>query len=800
MDKTNNAVRCDFSSVVRVLFSYMSKERKLSQPIFFEELFAPLLIPEDINDKKLIPHMPPDNSAISRWITGREDLPATYVDLYLLHEENQESLLNILNDKILPLLFDKHMAAQRISEFIQYDTDISKQVKKQLLELCPCETDEEIAEFIRDVLLFCFERPFKRYPLVTSSGISSPAVSKYIRGCNPPKPCKHFRGRIDELAALHEKTREKGGKVFVNGIPGIGKSELVKAYAAEHDKNKSYSNILYFSYPGSLRDMVTDIDFADDGVNDSREELFERHNSFLRGLQEDTLIIVDNFDRISSEEEITGEIDYDISPLEDEFLSEIMNYSCRIIFTTRSLFENYDTFELAEMGSDDLLSLFSEIYPDTEKNAETIKAIIDEVHRHTLAVDMSANILNKGITEPAQLLAKLQEGYDSIDSGDRFKIFKDGKNSKKKKTYYGHIRALFVIFLLSEQRQNIMRNMVLVPLDGIKTTLFKKLLGLTSVEDIDDLTALGFIHNISGTISLRPMVKDATRAELHPSTENCAVFLENIRVCCLHHGKDKIQYYPTVFQIVESIVKHIDKNDESEHLSLIGDAFSYMLVKEYAQGMELVLNDMSSILKNPNSGDDKNRALFYHNKAIYEEFVNGDKEKALLLEDKALELCTDDYLKFTINANKAKLYYYIGDLSRAKPLFESAMSFINSALEQNAERHDFIAIIRNYAIYLLYEKGPNEAISLLQNWASKIKDSCIDDYVEIVFDVGMIHSATNINSPLMWDCFREAFRACVENKNLGLLNEKKQFLVDIAARKNITVPQNITEMLMTEWI
>lgn len=72
-----------------------------------------------------------------------------------------------------------------------------------------------------------------------------------------------------------------------------------------------------------VRDFVlniNDFDFADDLPNDTEKEWFRKHNRFLRTLKEDTLLIVDNFNTTATQE---------------EFLSVILEYRCRILFTSR---------------------------------------------------------------------------------------------------------------------------------------------------------------------------------------------------------------------------------------------------------------------------------------------------------------------------------------------------------------------------------------------------------------------------------------------------------------------------------
>lgn len=62
-----------------------------------------------------------------------------------------------------------------------------------------------------------------------ASGSFSPLMRDFIFDVKVPRPCRHFCGRDAELEKLHELLCSKG-KVFVQGIAGIGKSELAKAY------------------------------------------------------------------------------------------------------------------------------------------------------------------------------------------------------------------------------------------------------------------------------------------------------------------------------------------------------------------------------------------------------------------------------------------------------------------------------------------------------------------------------------------------------------------------------------------
>ena len=94
-----------------------------------------------------------------------------------------------------------------------------------------------------------------------AGGSLSPVALGYIADSEVPRPCRHFVGRESEIENLHEYL-ETNSKVFLYGIPGIGKSELAKAYARKY--KKYYTNILYIEYTGGLHQSVTEMDFTDD--------------------------------------------------------------------------------------------------------------------------------------------------------------------------------------------------------------------------------------------------------------------------------------------------------------------------------------------------------------------------------------------------------------------------------------------------------------------------------------------------------------------------------------------------------
>ena len=424
---------CDFSSVIRIISQYISAANALNQSELLYKMFE--LFADENEDFEF------DNGQVCRWFNGIKPISPRIVQFYD-DAENAEQLASSIEYQILPRMYDAPMAAQNICDLVLNDVSISEQRRFKLTSDFNCENNAAITNFISSVLHFSMTRNFvkRKQNQLTASGTLSPVASDRIYDGIVPKPCKHFCGRENELNELHELLL-KNSKIFISGIAGIGKSEFVKAYAAAHSKD--YTNILYFTYPESLQSLIADMDFIDDLTNEDVQARFKRHNRFLRSLKEDTLIIIDNFNTTASDEPV---------------LDVLMKYNCKIIFTTRSRFDIGQAYELSEIDIETLLDLFQKLYSETINNREIVTQIIETVHRHTLAVELAARLLQSGISEPDEVLRKLSESSVNPESEDKIKITKDGVSAKA--TYYSHIRALFSLYMLSEKMQSVMRCMV----------------------------------------------------------------------------------------------------------------------------------------------------------------------------------------------------------------------------------------------------------------------------------------------------------------------------------------------------
>ena len=690
--------RCDFCSVMAIIRKYIGESYDISQTDLLYELYAAFA-----NDEQNYEYVF-DNGLVCRWFKGAAKI-SPQITRYYTDEHNKKCLSSDIEKKILPMMVDSDMAVREIFDLVVYDTTVSNSVKQKLTVGYPFSNSEEKADFLSAVLCFSMERSFIKREAgskkLTEEKALSPIINDMIFGADVPQPCRWFCGRDKELDALHDQLSENS-KIFLQGIPGIGKSELAKAYAQSF--KKEYTNIIYINYSGSLKNDIIKLDFAEDyNANEPRADRFRRHNRFLRSLKDDSLIIIDNFNAIATDEEL---------------LSDVLAYSCRILFTTRSRFDDYDTYTIEEMPDDALLELMGNLFADAEKYQAILSEIIQTVHGHTFAVELAARLLEVGILEPDQLLEKLRTEKAAMDSKDKVSAKKDGKS--KKATYYTHIHTLFSLYKLSSAETYIMCNLALAPRNGIAAKLIALWLKLENMNFINELIERGFVQLLPGQIIvLHPMIQEIALDETKPSVTKCKTLLKSIQHICLRHGED-VLYYRQLFDTIETIIDLIENDDMDFYLRFLEDVFPYMEKYEFSNLRHTVAEKLYSLLSDDTVGTISDRALLLDYRATLEK----DISKAIGYEKQAIAMINEVtaenvHLICNLYTNLANLYHQNDDISLALNSLEKAIRF---AKRFNIIRHhDNIVRIYNYSLLLVSSGDIIGAVRELQNLSNLIE-------------------------------------------------------------------------------
>lgn len=312
------------------------------------------------------------------------------------------------------------------------------------------------------------------------------------------QPTTNFIGRTSDISLI-EKHLQNDGYVFIKGVGGLGKSELVKYYLKRN--YGKYHTVQFYKYDSNLKSLVASLTI--NGVNDHEftnfDELVHHKNKILHTCDEHTLIVVDNF-----------------NVTHDKFLREFLpsnNSSFKVIFTTRcNLAADYyldKVITLPKLSMEECKKLFishAECEPD-----DSVEAIIDMVDYNTLVLILLAETMRKSKKTSIEILALL---CNQELEQEQTMIFHEYDYPEEEIEEYNkinsHLNVIFDISKMSDIEKVILKNMTLVSQSGITIEDFMLYCDTDdfTVDVISEIVDLGWIERRDCLIFLHPIISD----------------------------------------------------------------------------------------------------------------------------------------------------------------------------------------------------------------------------------------------------------------------------------------------------
>jgi len=327
-------------------------------------------------------------------------------------------------------------------------------------------------------------------------------------------PIPFFMGREEELRQVHEML-DSDRILFLQGMGGIGKSEIAKGYAKAY--SHCYDTVLLANYAGSVQDMIIGEDIQVENLKRSTaygEDAESDAAFFKRKLQaikdcanSRTLLIVDNFDTAY-----------------DDLLDDLLSGPYRVLLTTRYEHYDYPCLPVGPISDPETgRQLFARNYgrPLNAAQKEIVDQILELVGRHTITVELIAKQMRASFMQPQKMLQLLQEG--GLNSGLKEGIHR-GAQSKRA---FDFITDLFRLSSLTEEEARIMRCMCMVPFSGIDVNRLGQYLQLESFDTVNDLIAQSWLMLDEETcfLKMHPIICDVAKDQLKPDTENCRDYI-----------------------------------------------------------------------------------------------------------------------------------------------------------------------------------------------------------------------------------------------------------------------------------
>ena len=395
---------------------------------------------------------------------------------------------------------------------------------------------------------------------------------------NTIRPYPHFVGRQSELGEI-DRLLTEDNFVILEGLGGIGKTELAKRYTSDY--RYKYDIVQFITFNESLLATINtslkfkNFDYAsyhkDYPEAQVEQAIFDAKMSCLQVHDQRTLIVIDNYN-----------VDQD-----DNFYRLVdKNNEYKVIFTSRLKHEE-NGIEIAKLNTiQDLLGLFSEyFYGDSTvkfspQEEPLIKEIINRVNGHTMTIMLYAISMAKDKISPQKMLAILEKSL-SPKLPTKFSVKKD--ESAERQAVYGHIQALFnmsdgglnIEFIDADDTEEgeitendvrvyIMANMSLVPYSGLEVETFHQWVlshlyesneyGMIDRTELNWLIERRWIEYDSQAdkLSLHPVISEAVYDTLMPDSDICFNLLDGLAT-----------------HAIENLEKtHVEHRDIAEKLSL----------------------------------------------------------------------------------------------------------------------------------------------------------------------------------------------------------------------------------------
>ena len=314
-----------------------------------------------------------------------------------------------------------------------------------------------------------------------------------------------FLGREQEIAEIG-RLLEEDHVLFLQGMGGIGKSEIAKGYARAF--RDSYDCIIFATYISSLKDLLCGEDIYIENVSraegESRDAWYSRKLHALQTIvNERTLLIIDNFDT-----------DYDPE------LTDFINLDCRLLFTTRNLHSDYPALQVGRIPDTAVLrEIFLKHYgrPVKKEEEPLLEEILKTVAYHTITVELIAKQMRASFIKPGQMLERLQT--IGVNTGYREKVKREGESVRR--SAFDYIKTLFSLSNLDYKEKHLLACMCLVPVSGIKVFALGEILHLEDYDPVNRLIEKSWLSldEEEDTLRLHPVIADVIRNELEPEPE-----------------------------------------------------------------------------------------------------------------------------------------------------------------------------------------------------------------------------------------------------------------------------------------
>lgn len=331
-------------------------------------------------------------------------------------------------------------------------------------------------------------------------------------------------GRGHELSAIDDALADNH-ILFLSGTAGIGKTTLARYYANERYQGK----IIFVSFQKDFYNTICNIRLISEKAS---KNYAEKYNTIIELLREETgsILLIDNFDDdelIRNSPNAHDNANLCFTELDSPAFQALKELNIPIIITTRIDFRDSTKVHPLENWRD----VFYHYYTRQDIADEQIESLCSLLRYNTMAMILYACQLEENDTlNIAALIEEIKE-LKTIDN--QLEVLNPDNENR---TIFSHIDHLFQkdSIIKEEPQLSVIRNAILLPLDGLPRHAFCELTDLNQqqINGLQQLIRRNWIQSTCNDnqrrLFLHPLVREVLYKRLQITIEDCRTYCNNL--------------------------------------------------------------------------------------------------------------------------------------------------------------------------------------------------------------------------------------------------------------------------------
>ncbi|MCL2036298.1 MAG: tetratricopeptide repeat protein [Oscillospiraceae bacterium] len=478
--------------------------------------------------------------------------------------------------------------------------------------------------------------PSKRYP-------------KVVTRESAPTPSHYFVGREAELADIKHQLADNRKLMLVNGMGGIGKSEICKKLFHELDVPHVGWVVFDGNIQKTLHGKFTAIDETDFDENVRKTVVH------INELGAELLLFIDNMNVPSEEDWRT-----------------IDTLSCNIIITSRLTdVDRIKPITIGKLSEELCVSLYKDIL-GRSCDDEIVNELVKKADYLTIVVGLLAKTARESGDSDSELLDKLNKcGFSLHEITDDV----DGKTFKQ------HMQKLFDVSEVKDEDEfHILKMFSLFPPIPLDAKIAKRWFDLPNLNVLNRLAKRGWLFKSESGFYMHHVISDIVRFENMPTYDDCAGLVDKINED-LRIGNKVFTTLLGILPFAVNVARWLEGDENSQR----EDNFATLLSRianlydeqgKYDTALEYQKKDLDITITVYGTNHPSTAASYNNIAYVYDS--KGDYDKALEYYNKALMIC-EKFLG-TDHLNTATTYNNIASVHDNQGDYVQALDYYNKAL------------------------------------------------------------------------------------------------------------------------